>query len=191
MATNNTTLQSLLNQTSLSFFRKTPIRGFVGEMLFQSRMVTPSDKKADSSWIATDNGEIELAKLPNNAMLAYTVTIITVNHSSNFKHDMLKAHNVTTFEKESVFTVYTDGKTITMNQTTHLGQEIDASQVLALLNLGAKLGKQAKTIAKWRKAKGAYERLVNGTWEAIVKPKTDATPIATEMQASVNGVAQS
>ena len=160
-------LQPMLNASGLSFFRKNPVKGMLGNMLFSSRMVTPEDKKADSLTIATDNGEIDLIDLPTNAMLAFEVTITTIGHSTDFSHNALKSFNEKTFEKESKFKAFYNGETIVLQQTTHLGETIDAAQVQSLLALGLKLGNQAKTIAKWRKRAGNYERMVNGEWQVI------------------------
>lgn len=130
------------------------------ELFISVTLVTPDKNdmpdstysvRLQSEKIVTNNGTIALAELPDNAMVAFKVTIASPENT-DFSHVVLKDANSEKFIAETEFTVYTDG--ITVNGILpHVGYDMPEKQALAFIrNHVSKLGKTQQ----WKKSKGEY-----------------------------------
>lgn len=168
-------LQIALNKHMIGYLQTHKGRYLLGdnflEITLASRKAESGEKRAEIAEAAEllVNGEsVKLADLKDSDAITFTVRIIRNQLNTTFSHEVLKAHNETSFEREDKFAAYTDGVTIALERDSFLGETINAKTVLALILNYVKLGKTQQSSQKWRKRTiggvSVYEKSVNGQW---------------------------
>lgn len=162
----NTVILNAVNAAGIETLRKNVSR-FIrkddnGNTLYISVSLATPDKNAipDSTYgerrksdkIVTNQGNIVLAELPDNARIAFSVKVVSVGNQTSYTHDSLKQANGESFTHENNFTVYTNG-TETNGIMPHLGYDIPEKLVSSLIATHvAKLGRTQQ----WQVKKGIY-----------------------------------
>lgn len=117
---------------------------------------TRKEAIASTNVATKEHASLPYLMLPNDALLAFDVTLIAPIVYTSHQHELMALQNNRPMALSTDFTVYANLSTIESTETSFLGQEIDLASLHNLIKLFWKESSKERTSEKWKTQKGQY-----------------------------------